>query len=117
MMDDVPYICVCCSAPSLAIKHLPLCEIESSHGLGEGEGFAWLRIDDFVQLFEHVFECRLTNPMGPRGHPVWNMGHQSLLSGGMGGMGGMDPMAMQAMQHGAGGMNPMMGGGMMGGMN
>jgi hypothetical protein len=72
--DDVPYVCVCCSAPTLALEHLPVCDVQhDQYGWGVHEGFCWLRIDDFVQLFDLIWECRLVNPTGPGGHPAMSM--------------------------------------------
>jgi len=63
---DVPYICVCTSAPSSTCIHMPSYHVESPDGFGPNEGYCWLRVDDFVALFDTIFECRLVNSdLGP----------------------------------------------------
>mmetsp|Transcript_60947 Transcript_60947/g.197218 ORF Transcript_60947/g.197218 Transcript_60947/m.197218 type:complete len:777 (+) Transcript_60947:104-2434(+) len=63
---DVPYICVCLAAPSGTLRHMPVCDVPSADGYGLGDGFVWLRIDDFICLFDTVYECRLYNTdLGP----------------------------------------------------
>lgn len=56
-----PYVCVCTAAPLMTVRHLPFCDVPSDEGYGLAEGFVWLRIEDFKQLFEVVYECRLVN--------------------------------------------------------
>lgn len=59
--EGVPYVCVCMSAPLIAVARMPSCRVPMAEGYGVTEGFVWLRIDDFVQLFDTVYECRLVN--------------------------------------------------------
>jgi len=59
--NDVPYIGVFTSAPFSAVKHFPMCNIETADGYDYTNGFMWLRVDDFAQLFDAVYECRLVN--------------------------------------------------------
>lgn len=59
--EGVPYVCVCMSAPLMAVARMPTCKVPMAEGYGVSEGFVWLRIDDFVQLFDTVYECRLVN--------------------------------------------------------
>lgn len=64
--NGVPYICVCIAAPSGTLRHMPWCDVPSRDGYGLADGFVWLRIDDFVSLFDTVYECRLFNTdLGP----------------------------------------------------
>eukprot|EP00747_Dinoflagellata_sp_TGD_P214992 gnl/TRDRNA2_/TRDRNA2_87769_c0_seq1.p1 gnl/TRDRNA2_/TRDRNA2_87769_c0~~gnl/TRDRNA2_/TRDRNA2_87769_c0_seq1.p1 ORF type:complete len:489 (+),score=98.97 gnl/TRDRNA2_/TRDRNA2_87769_c0_seq1:109-1467(+) len=78
--DGVPYVCVCTSAPAGTLRHFPICDSRrfnlrkeiQSYGLHDG--YVWLRVDDFTQLFENVYECRLVNSsvgklQGPREDP------------------------------------------------
>jgi len=58
---SVPYICVCLAAPIGTLRHLPVCDVPSPDGYGINEGFAWLRIDDFIAFFDTIYECRLVN--------------------------------------------------------
>lgn len=59
--QGVPYVCVCLAAPTYAVARMPYADIPSQEGYGVHDGFVWLRIDDFVQLFDTIFECRLVN--------------------------------------------------------
>lgn len=59
--DDVPYIGVFTSAPFSAVKHFPMCDVPMADGYNYSNGFMWLRVDDFAQLFDAVYECRLVN--------------------------------------------------------
>jgi len=59
--NNVPYVCVCLAAPTFAVARMPYADIPSQEGYGVHDGFVWLRIDDFVQLFDTIFECRLVN--------------------------------------------------------
>jgi len=64
--EGVPYICVCIAAPSGTLRHMPICDVPSADGYGWSDGFVWLRIDDFVSLFDTIYECRLVNTdLGP----------------------------------------------------
>merc|ERR1719172_434238 len=64
--NKVPYICVSLTAPIETIRALPCCNVPCNFNAGIGEGFCWLRIDDFHQLFGTIFECRLVNTdLGP----------------------------------------------------
>jgi hypothetical protein len=46
--------------------HLPRCDVPSPDCLGVNEGFVWLHMDDFVGLFDIIYECRLVNSdLGP----------------------------------------------------
>jgi len=76
--QGVPYVCVCTSAPAYAVARMPHCNVPSPEGYGVNDGFVWLRIDDFVQLFDTIYECRLVNSdLGPRpGRPTpgWVLG-------------------------------------------
>jgi len=64
--NGVPYVCVCMAAPIATVRHMPVCDVPSAEGYGISDGFAWLRIDDFVALFDIVYECRLVNSdLGP----------------------------------------------------
>eukprot|EP00811_Abedinium_folium_P018273 NODE_2719_length_2158_cov_7.635647.p1 GENE.NODE_2719_length_2158_cov_7.635647~~NODE_2719_length_2158_cov_7.635647.p1 ORF type:complete len:479 (-),score=141.44 NODE_2719_length_2158_cov_7.635647:322-1758(-) len=64
--QGIPYVCVCTSAPTATLRHMPLVEIPSKEGYGLADGFAWLRIEDFVELFDTIYECRLVNSdLGP----------------------------------------------------
>merc|ERR1740121_2086461 len=64
--EGVPYVCVCMSAPSVAVRHMPVCDVPSDDGYSTENGFAWLRIDDFVTFFDTIYECRLVNSdLGP----------------------------------------------------
>jgi len=45
-----------------------------AEGYGVTDGFVWLRIDDFVQLFDTVYECRLVNSLTGRLTPGWVRG-------------------------------------------
>jgi hypothetical protein len=60
--ETMPVVGVFTSAPLSSVKHFPLVEMP---GLGEWsdfhQGYMWLRIDDFVQLFSEIYECRLVN--------------------------------------------------------
>lgn len=65
--QGVPYVCVCMAAPTYAVARMPNCDVPSPEGYGVQDGFVWLRIDDFVQLFDTIYECRLVNSdLGPR---------------------------------------------------
>mmetsp|Transcript_157013 Transcript_157013/g.285783 ORF Transcript_157013/g.285783 Transcript_157013/m.285783 type:complete len:771 (-) Transcript_157013:100-2412(-) len=57
----IPYIGVMTCAPMASIKHMPLCDLPQAEGYGLADGFMWLRADDFCQLFDAVYECRLVN--------------------------------------------------------
>jgi hypothetical protein len=62
--QGVPYIGVFTCAPYQSVKHFPMCEIPmavTNVPYGYHEGFMWLRMDDFIQLFDAVWECRLIN--------------------------------------------------------
>jgi len=64
--EEVPYICVCSAAPALTLIHMPHCKVPSPDNRSVNEGFIWLRIDDFCQLFDTIYECRLVNSdLGP----------------------------------------------------
>eukprot|EP00929_Paragymnodinium_shiwhaense_P111828 TRINITY_DN80116_c0_g1_i1.p1 TRINITY_DN80116_c0_g1~~TRINITY_DN80116_c0_g1_i1.p1 ORF type:complete len:1252 (-),score=374.29 TRINITY_DN80116_c0_g1_i1:176-3931(-) len=64
--ENVPYVCICTAAPSLTVIHMPACKVPSPDGRSINEGFVWLRIDDFCQLFDVIYECRLVNSdLGP----------------------------------------------------
>eukprot|EP00913_Durusdinium_trenchii_P021820 g20502.t1 len=71
--EGVPYVCVCMSAPSLAVARMPSCKVPVAEGYGIAEGFVWLRIDDFVELFDTIYECRLVNSISTLGNlsPGW----------------------------------------------
>jgi len=59
--DGVLYVCVLTSAPTATVRHMPVCDVPTAEGYGIHDGFAWLRIDDFVTLFDIIYECRLIN--------------------------------------------------------
>merc|ERR1719183_3279314 len=62
--QGVPHIGVFTCAPYQSVKHFPMCEIPmavTNVPYGYHEGFMWLRMDDFIQLFDAVWECRLVN--------------------------------------------------------
>ncbi|CAJ1440755.1 unnamed protein product [Effrenium voratum] len=61
------------AAPSLALARMPACSVPMAEGYGLHDGFVWLRIDDFVQLFDTIYECRLVNSALPQGalSPGW----------------------------------------------
>eukprot|EP00419_Tripos_fusus_P005094 CAMPEP_0172670370 /NCGR_PEP_ID=MMETSP1074-20121228/10261_1 /TAXON_ID=2916 /ORGANISM="Ceratium fusus, Strain PA161109" /LENGTH=726 /DNA_ID=CAMNT_0013487277 /DNA_START=101 /DNA_END=2281 /DNA_ORIENTATION=- len=64
--DGTPYVCVCMAAPTATVMHMPVCSVASEEGYGISDGFAWLRIDDFVAFFDTIYECRLVNSdLGP----------------------------------------------------
>eukprot|EP00929_Paragymnodinium_shiwhaense_P057682 TRINITY_DN28882_c0_g1_i1.p1 TRINITY_DN28882_c0_g1~~TRINITY_DN28882_c0_g1_i1.p1 ORF type:complete len:840 (+),score=108.07 TRINITY_DN28882_c0_g1_i1:110-2629(+) len=64
--DGEPYICVCTAAPFVTVMHMPACHVPSPDGYGPHEGFVWLRMVDFSQLFDTIYECRLVNSdLGP----------------------------------------------------
>mmetsp|Transcript_53461 Transcript_53461/g.141013 ORF Transcript_53461/g.141013 Transcript_53461/m.141013 type:complete len:687 (+) Transcript_53461:2-2062(+) len=64
--EGVPYVCVCTAAPAATVRHLPVCDVPSPEGYGIQDGFAWLRIDDFIAFFDTIYECRLYNSdLGP----------------------------------------------------
>lgn len=65
--QGIPYIGVMTCAPLASIKHMPLCDLPQAEGYGLADGFMWLRADDFSQLFDAVFECRLVNSNLPQG--------------------------------------------------
>jgi hypothetical protein len=78
----VPYVCVCTAAPPAAMRHMPLCDVTSHEGYGINDGMAWLCIDDFVCLFDTIYECRLVNSdLGPPQmtgipySPAWVLGY------------------------------------------
>lgn len=80
--NGIPYICVCCAAPSQTLRHMPYCEVPSPEGYGVHDGMVWLRLDDFVELFDTIYECRLVNSdlgspatTGIPHSPGWMMGH------------------------------------------
>jgi hypothetical protein len=58
MHKGVPCVGVFTCAPFSSVKHFPLVDIPD-HDFHNG--FMWLRIEDFAQLFREVFECRLVN--------------------------------------------------------
>lgn len=68
-VQDVPYVQVCMAAPTVTMKHLPFCDLPptaSPEGYGVHDGYAWLRIEDFVSFFDTIYECRLFNSdLGP----------------------------------------------------
>lgn len=73
--NKVPYICVSLTAPIETIRALPCCNVPCNFNAGIGEGFCWLRIDDFHQLFGTIFECRLFNsdlPPPDKGGVPWS---------------------------------------------
>jgi len=43
------------------MKHFPMCQVPMPEGYDYSNGFVWLRVDDFAQLFDAVYECRLVN--------------------------------------------------------
>lgn len=59
--NNVPYIGVFTSAPFSAVKHFPMCNVPMPQGFDYTNGFMWLRVDDFLQLFDAIYECRLVN--------------------------------------------------------
>mmetsp|Transcript_107925 Transcript_107925/g.168676 ORF Transcript_107925/g.168676 Transcript_107925/m.168676 type:complete len:712 (-) Transcript_107925:23-2158(-) len=60
MHQGVPYIGVFTSAPAMSVKHFPMCDLpDSITGDPGGPGLIWLRMDDFTQLFDAIYECRL----------------------------------------------------------
>lgn len=59
--QGVPYIGVLTCAPMSSVKHFPLCDLPQADGYGLADGFMWLRADDFAQLFDAIYECRLVN--------------------------------------------------------
>lgn len=64
--EGVPYVCVCLAAPAVTVRHLPVCNVPVTDNgretvYGTEDGFAWLRIDDFVTFFDTIYECRLVN--------------------------------------------------------
>jgi hypothetical protein len=59
--ESVPYIGVFTSAPYSAVKHFPVCHVPMPQGYDYTNGFMWLRVDDFAQLFDAIYECRLVN--------------------------------------------------------
>jgi len=80
--NNVPYIGVFTTAPFSAVKHFPMCRIPMAEGYDYTNGFMWLRADDFGQLFDAIYECRLVNseielkePI-PRGLPDYTPGYR-----------------------------------------
>eukprot|EP00928_Gymnodinium_smaydae_P030368 TRINITY_DN22615_c0_g1_i2.p1 TRINITY_DN22615_c0_g1~~TRINITY_DN22615_c0_g1_i2.p1 ORF type:complete len:836 (-),score=151.87 TRINITY_DN22615_c0_g1_i2:15-2522(-) len=64
--EGIPYVCVCTAAPAMTVLHMPACQVPSPDGYGPNEGFVWLKIEDFVALFDTIYECRLLNSdLGP----------------------------------------------------
>jgi len=61
--QNCPYICVSLTAPSGTVRSLPCCNVPHEAGMnyGPSDGYAWLRIDDFSQFFDTIYECRLVN--------------------------------------------------------
>merc|ERR1719235_2780173 len=67
-IENVPYIGVFTTVPPNAARRFPTCRIpldalegRPSKNFDETNGFLWLRVDDFVQLFDAIYECRLVN--------------------------------------------------------
>lgn len=80
--QGVPLVCVCTAAPVAAVRQMPVFDVPSPEGYGVNDGMAWLRIDDFVVLFDTVYECRLVNSdLGPPQmtgipySPAWVVGY------------------------------------------
>jgi hypothetical protein len=64
MHQGVPYVGVFTSAPEQSVKHFPMCDLpEAITGCASGynDGLIWLRMDDFIQLFDAIYECRLVS--------------------------------------------------------
>lgn len=59
--DGIPYVCLCTSAPTAMARGLPRCHVPSEESYSLDQGFVWLRIDDFVAIYDLVYECRLVN--------------------------------------------------------
>lgn len=62
MHQGVPYIGVFTAAPATSVMHFPMCDLPQSitgDPHGAGNGLIWLRMDDFTQLFDAIYECRL----------------------------------------------------------
>jgi hypothetical protein len=57
--QGMPVVGVFTCAPWSSVQHFPL--IDMNDDKDWHEGYMWLRIDDFCQLFTDVYECRLTN--------------------------------------------------------
>jgi hypothetical protein len=58
MHNGIPCVGVFTCAPYSSVKHFPLVDIPD-HDFHDG--FMWLRVEDFAQLFREIFECRLVN--------------------------------------------------------
>jgi len=67
--EGIPYVCVCVAAPTYAVSRMPHRDVPSAEGYGVSDGFVWLRIDDFVTLFDTIYECRLVNSDLGQGQP------------------------------------------------
>lgn len=59
-VDGIPFVCVSTTAPHSVCRHLPQLH-NVPGGYGPSDGFAWMRIDDFHQFFDIIYECRLVN--------------------------------------------------------
>lgn len=57
--ESQPVVGVFTSAPLSSVRHFPL--VDMGNQWDYHLGYMWLRIDDFVQLFSDVYECRLVN--------------------------------------------------------